>query len=116
MLCKYHSDGSLDKLKCRPVFRGDRWVSVHHTPTCASSADVKGLLLLLSLAATLDWDLWAITNITNSSTYVQYTAYVYSVQYTTYHHYDTKILQYISVSLLCTCYLYLYCIRTAVHR
>lgn len=56
---KYHSDGSFDKWKCRIVFRGDRWVNVHHIPTYASSADVKGLLLLLSLAATLDWDLWA---------------------------------------------------------
>jgi len=56
---KYHSDGSFDKWKCRIVFRGDRWINVHHIPTYASSADVKGLLLLLSLAATLDWDLWA---------------------------------------------------------
>jgi hypothetical protein len=48
---KYHSDGSFDKWKCRIVFRGDRWINVHHIPTYASSADVKGLLLLLSLAA-----------------------------------------------------------------
>ena len=41
------------------MLRGDRWVDAHHIPTYASSADVRSLLLL-SLAATLDWDLWAL--------------------------------------------------------
>ena len=41
------------------MFRGDRWVSAHHTPAYAPSAGVKGLFLVLSLAVTLDWELRA---------------------------------------------------------
>ena len=46
---EYHSDETFGKYKCRTVFRGDRWVKVHHVPVYASSADAKGLLLLLPL-------------------------------------------------------------------
>ena len=54
---KYKPDGTFDKYKCRIVFRGDKWINSQHMETYASSADVKGFLVFLSLVATLDWDL-----------------------------------------------------------
>jgi hypothetical protein len=54
---KYKPDGSFDKYKCRIVFRGDKWTNIHNLDTYASSADLKGFLIFLSLAATMDYDL-----------------------------------------------------------
>jgi hypothetical protein len=58
---KYKPDNTtIDKWKCRIVFRGDRWINTSNIPIYASSAESKGLLIFLALVATLDYDLWAL--------------------------------------------------------
>ena len=54
---KLHPDGSLDKYKCRIVFRGDRWKNIHHYETKSSSMEEDALNLLLATAATEDLDI-----------------------------------------------------------
>ena len=51
---KYHPHGSLDKRKCRIVFRGDRWYDLYCNKTYAGCVMSESVRLLLAIAATED--------------------------------------------------------------
>ena len=54
---KYHPDGSIDKYKCRVVFRGDRWYDLYNNRTYAGTVMSETVRLMLSIAATEDMEI-----------------------------------------------------------
>ena len=56
---KYNADGTLDKYKCRIVFRGDRWKNINHLSTYSSSMEEDATKLLIATAASENLDMFS---------------------------------------------------------